>query len=101
MERVLGVGGYFMRAADPVALGAWYRDCLGLDADENGMWRQEAGVTVFAPFESDTDYFGTRPRSPRRWRASVDSAGSPILRAIGSNCGSPSDGVAAQAVTCW
>jgi hypothetical protein len=28
MERVLGIGGYFMRAADPAALGAWYRDCL-------------------------------------------------------------------------
>jgi hypothetical protein len=32
MERVLGIGGYFMRAANPAALGAWYRDCLGLDA---------------------------------------------------------------------
>jgi hypothetical protein len=37
MERVLGIGGHFMRAADPVALGAWYRDCLGLDADQNGL----------------------------------------------------------------
>src|ERR1022692_850835 len=40
MERVLGIGGYFMR--DPVSVGAWYRDCLGLDADENGLWRQGA-----------------------------------------------------------
>jgi predicted enzyme related to lactoylglutathione lyase len=60
VERVLGIGGYFMRAADPVALGAWYRDCLGLDTDENGLWRQEAGPTVFATFESETDYFGSR-----------------------------------------
>jgi predicted enzyme related to lactoylglutathione lyase len=60
MERVLGIGGYFMRAADPAALGAWYRDCLGLDADEQGIWRQAEGVTVFATFESDTDYFGSR-----------------------------------------
>ncbi len=60
MERVLGVGGYFLRAADPVALGSWYRDCLGLDADENGIWRQETGPMVFAPFESETDYFGSR-----------------------------------------
>jgi predicted enzyme related to lactoylglutathione lyase len=60
MERVLGIGGYFMRAADPVALGAWYRDCLGLDADESGLWRQETGVTVFATFESETGYFGSR-----------------------------------------
>jgi len=60
MERVLGIGGYFLRAADPAALGAWYRDCLGLDADENGLWRQGAGLTVFATFESGTGYFGSR-----------------------------------------
>jgi predicted enzyme related to lactoylglutathione lyase len=60
MERVLGIGGYFLRAADPAALGAWYRDCLGLDTDEHGAWRQESGLTVFATFESDTDYFGSR-----------------------------------------
>jgi len=39
MERVLGVGGYFLRATDPEALGAWYRDCLGLDADPAGPFR--------------------------------------------------------------
>ena len=36
-----------------------YRDFLGLDADENGLWRPGAGPTVFATFESDTDYFGS------------------------------------------
>ena len=60
MERVLGIGGYFLRAGDPTALTAWYRDCLGLDADENGLWRQGDGPTVFATFESDTEYFGSR-----------------------------------------
>ena len=60
MERVRGIGGYFLRAPDPAALSAWYRDCLGLDADENGVWRPEAGATVFATFESGTDYFGSR-----------------------------------------
>lgn len=59
MERVLGIGGYFMRAADPSALSAWYRECLGLDADDHGLWQQEAGMTVFAAFEADTDYFGS------------------------------------------
>jgi predicted enzyme related to lactoylglutathione lyase len=49
-----------MRAADPSALSAWYRDCLGLDTDENGLWSQEVGPTVFATFESETDYFGSR-----------------------------------------
>jgi predicted enzyme related to lactoylglutathione lyase len=60
MERVLGIGGYFIRAGDPKALGAWYRDCLGLDTDENGLWLQQPGQTVIAAFESDTDYFGSR-----------------------------------------
>jgi predicted enzyme related to lactoylglutathione lyase len=60
MQRVLGIGGYFVRAADPAALSAWYRDCLGLDLDEHGLWRQEAGPTVFATFEAQTDYFGSR-----------------------------------------
>ena len=43
-----------------MALGAWYRDCLDLEADEHGLWRQEAGPTVFAAFESETDYLGSR-----------------------------------------
>lgn len=60
MERVLGIGGYFIRATDPAALMAWYRDCLGLETGEYGVWRQEPGVTVFATFESETDYFGSR-----------------------------------------
>jgi len=60
MERVVGIGGYFLRAVDPEALGEWYRACLGLDADEHGLWHQAAGPTVFATFESETDYFGSR-----------------------------------------
>jgi predicted enzyme related to lactoylglutathione lyase len=60
MERVLGIGGYFIKAADPATLTAWYRDHLGLDADEHGLWHQEAGPTVFAAFEAQTDYFGSR-----------------------------------------
>jgi predicted enzyme related to lactoylglutathione lyase len=59
MERVLGIGGHFLRASDPAALGRWYRECLGLDADANGLWVQEPGPTVFAAFETDTDYFGS------------------------------------------
>src|ERR1700678_22260 len=60
MERVLGIGGYFIPAPDPAALGAGDRDCPGLDADENGLWRQGTGQTVFATFESETGYFGSR-----------------------------------------
>jgi predicted enzyme related to lactoylglutathione lyase len=60
MERVAGIGGFFLRAEDPAALNAWYREVLGIDADEHGLWLPEAGPTVFATFESGTDYFGSR-----------------------------------------
>ncbi len=46
MERVLGIGGYFLRVTDPVAVAAWYRDCLGVDS--NDLWHQQPGATVFA-----------------------------------------------------
>jgi predicted enzyme related to lactoylglutathione lyase len=60
MERVLGIGGYFLRASDPAALSAWYREVLGIEADAHGLWQPEPGPTVFAAFESDTSYFGSR-----------------------------------------
>ena len=60
MERVTGIGGYFMRARDPEALSAWYQDMLGIDTTD-GVWRQAAGPTVVAAFEDETDYFGSRP----------------------------------------
>lgn len=59
MERVLGIGGYFFRAKDPDALAAWYEANLGITGVASGRpWEQEAGMTVFAPFAADTDYFG-------------------------------------------
>jgi predicted enzyme related to lactoylglutathione lyase len=58
MERVLGIGGYFVRSADPSAMVEWYREALGLDLDEHGMWHPDAGPTVVAAFEKATTYFG-------------------------------------------
>jgi glyoxylase I family protein len=62
MEKVLGIGGFFFRSADPKALAAWYQDNLGvapIPADYNSKpWQQEAGPTAFAPFPRDTKYFG-------------------------------------------
>ena len=68
MERVLGIGGLFFRAKDPVALGQWYKDHLGIDLvpTDYGQkpWSQEAGPTVFAPFENHSEYFG---RPEQKW----------------------------------
>ena len=86
MERVVGIGGYFIRAADPAALSAWYRDCLGLDADENGLWLPDAGPMVFATFESGTDYFGSRTQQTMlNFRVGDLDAMLAQLRAKGAN----------------
>jgi predicted enzyme related to lactoylglutathione lyase len=61
MERVVGIGGVFFRASDPDALSAWYEQNLGIPNMSTGAsWDQAAGPTVFAPFPSDTEYFGRR-----------------------------------------
>ena len=65
-EKVTGIGGIFFRAQDPARMSAWYRDHLGISA-ENGhadfLWRErerpdEIGRTVWSIFPADTDYFG-------------------------------------------
>ncbi|NKF23837.1 VOC family protein [Solimonas marina] len=47
MNRVIGVGGIFLRARDPAALGAWYRRHLGIDVQSWGgavfRWGDGAG----------------------------------------------------------
>lgn len=62
MERVLGIGGFFFKSADPEGLARWYAEHLGIaevpmsyDAE---VWVQEAGETVFAPFGEDGPYLG-------------------------------------------
>jgi predicted enzyme related to lactoylglutathione lyase len=53
--RVTGIGGIFFRANDPEALAPWYKEHL--DVPSFGPWPQEPGMSVFAPFQADTDYF--------------------------------------------
>ena len=63
MEKVLGLGGVFWRSDDPARLAEWYRTRLGVAPAPTDMgtepWRQEAGFTVFAPFQKDTTYFAS------------------------------------------
>ena len=59
MQRVTGIGGFFFRARDPAGLAAWYEANLGISSTDTAWsWSQQAGPTVFAPFPTDTDYFG-------------------------------------------
>ena len=61
MQKVQGFGGFFFRARNPVELANWYRDHLGINHAPTNMemapWVSESGVTVFSPFDADTDYF--------------------------------------------
>lgn len=54
---VTGIGGMFFRARDPDALGSWYRKHFGITEPGEAVWQQQAGPTVFMPFDADTDYF--------------------------------------------
>ena len=82
---MLGIGGYFLRAEDPEALGAWYREALGLGADANGLWAPEAGPTVFATFDADSDYLGSRDqRTMLNFRVADLDAMLEQLRAMGA-----------------
>lgn len=56
---VTGIGGLFFRSQDPAARSAWYREHLGIGAGADAVWQQEAGMTVFAPFTADSDYFAS------------------------------------------
>lgn len=62
MQKVLGIGGLFFRSENPTQLAKWYEEHLGISpvptSYENKPWQQEAGMTVFAPFEKSTTYFG-------------------------------------------
>ena len=66
-EKVTGIGGLFFRAHDPKALGLWYQQHLGISlmptALNDPVWQQEAGPTIFAPFEQTTGYFGDATKS--------------------------------------
>ncbi|MCL4253548.1 MAG: VOC family protein [Anaerolineae bacterium] len=68
MEKVVGIGGFFFRSKNPQALAEWYEKNLGINQspqDYNAIpWQQQAGITIFAPFEESTDYFG---RASQQW----------------------------------
>lgn len=66
-ERVTGIGGIFMKAKDPKALGLWYSDKLGVPRPEGPvpplfLWRERddsnlIGVTVWGLFPAGAKYF--------------------------------------------
>ena len=74
---VTGIGGLFFRSRDPQALAAWYEENLGVGGGEHGVWDQQAGPTVFAPFDADTDYFPAE----KQWMLNLRVDGLDALKA--------------------
>ena len=63
MEHVIGIGGVFLKARDPQALAAWYREQLGILIETGqtyGMLTSAAAgeTTVWSNFPANTPYFG-------------------------------------------
>lgn len=63
MEKVMGIGGLFFRSNDPAKLAKWYEELLGISPVptdyDTPAWKQSGGDTVFAPFDQDTEMFGS------------------------------------------
>lgn len=60
-ERVLGIGGVFVRARDPERLRAWYAEHLGVELEPFGaaVFRAEAGdITVWHLSAEGEEHFG-------------------------------------------
>ena len=69
MEKVLGIGGVFLRVRDRESLTKWYKEHLGLDIQAEWFGailpaRSEhdrgGAYSVWGTFPEDTDYFGSR-----------------------------------------
>lgn len=66
MKRVIGIGGIFFQAEDPKALGAWYREHLGIDVQDwggaafewvDGDGNPVKGTTAWSVSPTDADDF--------------------------------------------
>ncbi|MBF9031867.1 VOC family protein [Rhodobacterales bacterium HKCCE3408] len=67
MAKVLGIGGVFLKCADPAATRTWYERVLGMKAEDYGGFHfhhaESAAIhgpgamTIFSGFEARTDYF--------------------------------------------
>ena len=92
MARVTGVGGVFLRSADPVRLAAWYTRHLHLPLSSYGgvnfEWSDQVppgtGTTAWSVFPADTAYFGAaaEPRQQAMINYRVDDLDS-LLQELG------------------
>jgi predicted enzyme related to lactoylglutathione lyase len=67
MAKAVGVGGVFFKSRDPKTLAAWYAEHLGIVSMDGSTLMfdgpESTGMTLFAPFKQDTNYFGDGPQA--------------------------------------
>lgn len=89
---VVGVGGIFIRAKDPKALAAWYKEHLsigggcapeGAGEPNEWVWKTLGGPIAFAPFTTDSDYFSPEKAFMLNYRVAGMDALLGRLRAAG------------------
>ena len=87
MERVVGIGGVFLRSAEPEALRAWYETHLGISISEWGgnVFVAEAGdATVWSIFPGETEYWPAEQQTMVNYRVRDLDAVLAQLRAAGA-----------------
>ncbi|MEJ0085448.1 MAG: VOC family protein [Pseudomonadota bacterium] len=66
MKRVTGIGGIFIKSADPARLREWYKTHLGMNIEDWGgtafRWKDAqnpdgAGTTAWSIFDASSSYF--------------------------------------------
>ena len=72
MEKVVGIGGVFVRAKDQQTLARWYAEHLGLEINE-AWWGApfplstpddpKGAYVIWGSFPGDTEYFGAQENS--------------------------------------
>ncbi len=83
-EKVLGLGGVFIRAKNAEALRKWYARHLGVDINEWGgaiTVHQKDDYTLWSVFEEKSDYMPRRQLTMMNWRVSNLEAMMDQLRA--------------------
>jgi predicted enzyme related to lactoylglutathione lyase len=101
MKRVTGVGGIFMKSANPKAMREWYQRHLGIDVQEWGgaafSWKgpqnpDGVGTTVWNVFDASSNYFEpSRAPFMVNYRVADLVALIAALRAEGCNVGEKMD----------
>jgi predicted enzyme related to lactoylglutathione lyase len=87
LERVVGIGGVFLRGNDPEALRAWYETHLGIQVEPWGgkAFLAEAGDgTVWSIFPGDTEYWPSEQQTMVNYRVRDLDAMIDQLRAAGA-----------------